>query len=752
MSGQREYRWCGLGLVGGMRSPRGAIWASLLAAGLSTAASAVDLSVSNIVSVQSVQLGSTPLVAGRSTMVRATVSVSGAAAAVSGVDALLRVSINGVQAPWSPVFSTNGPITAPLSPNLGVLEHTLNFLVVLPESGDIDLRVEVDPLNAIAETNEGNNALEKKDLVAQCKQIVDLAYVPIDYVPGGGLPNPAFTEPGIGDGFVRAIYGPRELNYHRAPVAPLVWTQNVNGSDDALLNALQDILLNQIPAAGQPKPDFMYGWLKGNPYSGNGRANGIPGDTAFGNTDPARFQRTFAHELGHLVGLQHNSASIATNGIDVEHHLADTQSIAQLFPSSKKDIMVAGLLTADAFIREASLLTFLNDNRVKCAAGVPARGGAERGEDDTAGLRVSGVIAHALPRNATIDPVFVIDQAPPSRDDPTGDLLILARDQDGNAMTAVRADTRRSQWVCSGGAGMHPRSPFYVVVPRSIDGVAVASIEIVDLLSQQSLATRTLSATPPVVAIAEVEPAGGGVVPGGPDPVVLTGPVRIAWAASDEDGDELVHNVFYSPDEGASWVPVAMNVTGESIEFDSSYLPSTQGFAGHFRIRTSDGFGSVDSPVYVAAALGNGTPPDVHLITPNAASSHLQSAPVVLHASVWDLEDQYLPEGTISWMSSIDGDIGVGRLLVTTVLSPGTHLLSVTAIDTDGLASTDTTTITVTPRDVFPSPDLDGDGAVDGLDLGLLLSQWGGPGTGDLNLSGTVDGADLGLLIAEWSL
>ncbi|MCA9284826.1 MAG: esterase-like activity of phytase family protein [Phycisphaerales bacterium] len=47
--------------------------------------------------------------------------------------------------------------------------------------------------------------------------------------------------------------------------------------------------------------------------------------------------------------------------------------------------------------------------------------------------------------------------------------------------------------------------------------------------------------------------------------------------------------------------------------------------------------------------------------------------------------------------------------------------------------------------------DLDGDGLVNGADLGLLLSQWGGPGTADLNGNGIVDGADLGLLLAAWS-
>lgn len=46
--------------------------------------------------------------------------------------------------------------------------------------------------------------------------------------------------------------------------------------------------------------------------------------------------------------------------------------------------------------------------------------------------------------------------------------------------------------------------------------------------------------------------------------------------------------------------------------------------------------------------------------------------------------------------------------------------------------------------------DLDGDGAVGGGDIGLLLSQWGGDGSADLNGDGVVAGADVGLLLASW--
>jgi hypothetical protein len=47
--------------------------------------------------------------------------------------------------------------------------------------------------------------------------------------------------------------------------------------------------------------------------------------------------------------------------------------------------------------------------------------------------------------------------------------------------------------------------------------------------------------------------------------------------------------------------------------------------------------------------------------------------------------------------------------------------------------------------------DLNGDGFVDGTDLGRLLAHWGpGGGPPDLNGDGVVDGNDLGGLLGDW--
>ena len=47
------------------------------------------------------------------------------------------------------------------------------------------------------------------------------------------------------------------------------------------------------------------------------------------------------------------------------------------------------------------------------------------------------------------------------------------------------------------------------------------------------------------------------------------------------------------------------------------------------------------------------------------------------------------------------------------------------------------------------SADLNGDGLVNGADLGLLMAAWGGISP-DLDGSGSVDGGDVGILLAEW--
>lgn len=88
-----------------------------------------------------------------------------------------------------------------------------------------------------------------------------------------------------------------------------------------------------------------------------------------------------------------------------------------------------------------------------------------------------------------------------------------------------------------------------------------------------------------------------------------------------------------------------------------------------------------------------------------------------------------------------------------TVLPSGSvaHLL-MNGTFSDGTSTTTASSnlaMTGTPAPILG--DLNGDGRVNGADLGLLLSGWGQPGISDLNNDGTTNGADLGLQLSNWT-
>lgn len=71
-----------------------------------------------------------------------------------------------------------------------------------------------------------------------------------------------------------------------------------------------------------------------------------------------------------------------------------------------------------------------------------------------------------------------------------------------------------------------------------------------------------------------------------------------------------------------------------------------------------------------------------------------------------------------------------------------------------GGSGTGTVTISCTAS-CTPGPDRNGDGCVNGADLGLVIGNWGvdgGFGPGDANCDGIVNGADIGIVIGGWSI
>lgn len=121
----------------------------------------------------------------------------------------------------------------------------------------------------------------------------------------------------------------------------------------------------------------------------------------------------------------------------------------------------------------------------------------------------------------------------------------------------------------------------------------------------------------------------------------------------------------------------------------------------------------------------------------DAASNALGSASLsVRDGSGAEIGSLYIPVGTVRFVG-ITSPVSIGEVRFVSTLG---------ALQNTGLDN-----VRVADFDGAPTPDLNGDGAVNGADLGMLLGAWGQSGPGDLDCDGTVNGADLGALLSAWS-
>ena len=284
-----------------------------------SASAQFDCEITNISVTQAIQNNTVDYVAGRTMFVRVETAVTGASLP-QNIDGVMRVYVNGIEAADSPVYSYNGPYAAQASSNLNLINGTLNFIYLPPLSDDVQLTVELNPPgpNQIPEGDTSNNNMDWGPFEFFEKAVPQFTYSPIDYRPSGGGPNvpsASLIEPGMGDNFIQGIYATKDIFYHRTDAPSKLWTSSLSGSGSALNNSLLVDRNSMVP-----KPDFLYGWVPGGlPYNGQSIINS---SVSMGNTQSFKYQRTYAHEVGHNVGRSHTNLKIAVVGVDAEHHLA----------------------------------------------------------------------------------------------------------------------------------------------------------------------------------------------------------------------------------------------------------------------------------------------------------------------------------------------------------------------------------------------------------------------------------------------
>ncbi|PCI58582.1 MAG: hypothetical protein COB35_13455, partial [Gammaproteobacteria bacterium] len=119
--------------------------------------------------------------------------------------------------------------------------------------------------------------------------------------------------------------------------------------------------------------------------------------------------------------------------------------------------------------------------------------------------------------------------------------------------------------------------------------------------------------------------------------------------------------------------------------------------------------------------ISSNSPPQITITSPNSGSSFNATDTVILSGSAIDIEDGTIDSSSLRWSSSIDGDLGSGND-VSVTLSVGTHLISLTAIDSNGAENIATIAISSTSITSNNIPPLANAGQPQSVSLGGLVS------------------------------
>jgi hypothetical protein len=712
--------------------------ATLFAASGLASAQNYDVSIAEKVVLQTIQTGSTPLTAGKSTIIRASLSSTGTIPAGMAIDGICRVFVGGVEIPESPLYSQNGPLIPAGNPNLINLDDSLNFYFIPPVSSQVKFVIEVNPAgpNQVPETNFNNNTSSGGTFNFQCRDTPEVIFVPIDYRPSGGstpnLPDPALIEPGVGDNFIQGIFPGSDWEYRPYDNGSKLWTSSLSGSGSSLNSSL----ISELQLMN-PKPDFIYGWVPGSlPY--NGQASGVPGLSGIGNTQVIRHQRTFAHELGHLFGKSHNTTSINTIGVDVESHLAITQSLPQIKDGGKKDIMAAGLLTNAAWVASSNYNFFFNHSKFQCptlalTAAVQPKGMYLGGVFD----RTTG--AFSLNHSFTLEGIRT--EQPVAMSEADLEIVFLGAGSGRTALAHIGLASHAES--CSTVGLQSLAAPFAASLPNHIAPRDVMAVEIRDR-SGKVLSRLDRTDNAPQVAFTSPRPS-----------ELIPSSFLLEWTATDADGDSMRQYLRYSPD-GSRLMPLGMDIQGTSFAVDMKSLPRLQTGKGYFELVVSDGLNTTATRTALlrpTLQLGTlpGAKPTTYILTPDTSKVFPKAATVLLHCSAWDLEDRGLTGASVVWSSDLDGQIATGRVTSTANLSVGNHLVTVVVTDSDGQSVFDRTRITITDRDLPGNTVTCQANLAFGGPGSSLLEVCGGDlssgTTADLTLTGAASSAPMWLLV-----
>jgi Leucine-rich repeat (LRR) protein len=661
-----------------------------------------------------------PLIAGKLTFVRVYLDCGEGCPDMSGVTGVLHGYGQTGELPGSPVQSINAVIVRHerWQDQRNDLAKTLNF--TLPPSwtsGTVTLRAEVTGTESSV-----TRSFEKA-------KSLRVGITPIAYQDAGIDKSPDLARIRQAHTFAAQLYPTSDIQVIEMP--GMSWSGSCFGTYcgqnecDTVTNAIKAVkeegLMTRmwlsyqwynLNHASSEEMDFTFGWLPEGTYGG-GLSYPVfdekNGKTAFGDDHPTEGARIFAHEIGHLLGRRHTNtvankddnqcarnncpvpsgypadqweafldpdsdwviedgtpnpppfpdSKIQDYGLDGYHFGWLVASSGVINPNQSYDFMsYCGALSKSSVWTSPWTYRQMYEQELKVAGTAVAA--------QTALSSQSFFLASGLVRTndtATLDPIWVITSAAVPESPPAGTTFCLeAQDAGGTALASHCFDLAFVNYETGVQLDV---DGFNLLLPYPPGTARIALRK-----GMVELAVRSVSPHAPEVTV---------LSPNGGESWGAAGSQTITWSASDFDGNPLTYSVLYSPD-GKNWLSVSTGLTVTHAAVNTSELAG--GSMARIRVLATDGVNTESDESDVAFSVER-KGPQAHILSPEGNLRIIPGTPLLLQGYAYDLEDGTLSESALRWTSVRDGELGTGSQALVT-LSPGPHVITLTATDSDG--------------------------------------------------------------------
>ena len=197
--------------------------------------------------------------------------------------------------------------------------------------------------------------------------------------------------------------------------------------------------------------------------------------------------------------------------------------------------------------------------------------------------------------------------------------------------------------------------------------------------------------------------------------------VRLTGTGADVDGTIEA----YSWQQISGLAVVITNADMANASFTAPVIEAAQDLTFHLTVIDDDGATGSDSvTITVNDTDPVNTAPSVTIDQPTDNAVFDSNDTIVLAATATDPEDGVI-SGDVAWTSDLDGDLGTGATLSTT-LSIGVHILTASITDSGGSTASDSVTVTVGPAPADSIENVDTDAYTDSPSS-LVLDSRGNP-------------------------